>query len=91
MSDEAKEFKNQNIIIESREKMLITGVRDVVSFNENGVKLNTTLGALLIRGEDMSVDKLNVQTGELNVRGHVSGLVYSDDSGGRSVISRIFK
>ncbi len=39
------------IIIENREKMSVSGVQDVVSFDDQTVVLNTSMGELTVKGE----------------------------------------
>ena len=52
------EFKNQNILLENRSKLTITGVEQVESFNENTIILITVKGGMTIKGEELNVGKL---------------------------------
>lgn len=82
----------QNIIIENRMKISISGVSDVENFDENTVVLYTNRGLLSVHGTGLSVEKLNLETGELAIEGEFSGLEYSRDtqiSGG--FWSKLFK
>ena len=69
---------NSNIIIESRVKMSVTGVADVVSFDDNSVILDTELGGMAIQGRGFRINKLNVDIGELVVDGEIDGFSYED-------------
>lgn len=93
MNYEEKNFErpNHNIVMESRSKMMITGVRHVENFDENSVVLDTNMGMLSIKGNSLKVDKLNVDSGELNIHGTVVGLVYSDETKNGGLLSRLFK
>lgn len=74
--------KAQNLILENREKLSITGVIDVESFNDECVVIDTELGMLIVRGEDLRINKLNIDNSELNIEGDIYLLEYSykDDS-----------
>ena len=85
----------QNLILENREKLSITGVNDVLSFDDQVIILETELGMLTVKGENLRVNKLSIDTSEVIVEGEISYLSYSDkerekDKGG-SFISKIFK
>lgn len=80
-----------NVVMESRKKMMITGVSSVENFDEQAVSLQTSMGALTIKGSELKVDKLNVATGELNVRGNIIGMVYSDSASRGGLLTRLFK
>jgi sporulation protein YabP len=69
---------NSNIIIESRAKMSISGVVDVISFDETAVILDTELGGMIINGREFRINKLNVDVGELTIDGEIDGFSYQD-------------
>ena len=97
--DERKVMSNmtnvvQNIVLENREKLNIAGVLDVLSFDDQIVILETELGLLTIKGENIRINKLSLDTSEVTVEGEISQLAYSDKdtiekSGG--FLSKIFK
>ena len=79
----------------NREKGTVTGVLDVISFDENTVVLDTDMGLLTIKGKDLHVSRLSLEKGELDLEGHADSLVYSSNEGYRksnqSLLSRLFK
>ncbi len=77
------------IIIENRAKMSVTGVVDVLSFDEQSVVLYTTLGDLTIKGEGLKVNSFTVETGGLIVEGNIHALAYTGGSK-KSMFSRLF-
>ncbi|HEX3027807.1 MAG TPA: sporulation protein YabP [Clostridia bacterium] len=87
--------KIQNLILENREKLSISGVIDVESFNDECVIVDTELGVLIVRGEDLHINKLNLDNSELNIEGEIISCEYSDKDGskskGGSFLSRMFK
>ncbi len=95
MIDEKKGLKPriQNLILENRERLSISGVIDVESFNESCIIVETELGMLSIRGEDLHISKLSIDSSELNVEGGIMSLEYVDSpsSRGGGFFSRLFK
>ncbi len=81
-----------HVILEGRSRMAIAGVEDVESFDEDSVICMTSKGALIIKGNGLHIDKLNIEGGELSVEGLIISLEYEDDvpSGG-GFWSRVFK
>jgi sporulation protein YabP len=87
--------RTQNLILENREKLRVSGVIDVESFNDECIIVDTELGVLVIHGEDLHISKLNLDSAELNVEGDIISCEYSDREGGRSkgfgFFSKMFK
>ncbi len=84
----------QNLILENREKLSISGVIDVESFNDECVIVETELGGLIIRGEGLRISKLNLDSSELNIEGDIISCEYTDNeskSGGFGFFSRMFR
>ncbi len=72
--------KPHNIILEDRRMLTVSGVSDVDSFDEQTVMLYTELGELTIRGSDLHMNKLNVETGEVYIEGNISSLSYQEEA-----------
>ena len=86
------EFKNQNILLEDRSKLTITGVEQVESFNDNTIILMTLKGGITIKGEELNVGKLNLDDGNVKIDGIINGIIYNDKDVQRgNIISKIFK
>lgn len=93
MNEERVEFKNQNILLENRSKLTITGVEQVESFNENTIILITVKGGMTIKGEELNVGKLNLDDGNIKIDGIINGIVYNDKDSSQkgNIIGKIFK
>lgn len=89
----ADERMIQNIILEGRNKISISGVNDVESFDDGSIQLITQLGTLLIRGYELKIEKLNLDTGEVSANGDIYLMEYINDEKekGGGLFSRIFK
>ena len=96
------EKKNDSVIQESkgslaldnRKKLSLTGVIEVIAFDEEKILLNTKLGALTIKGRNLKMNKLDVQNGEVVIVGDMYYLVYSEKVMKKqkdSLIGRLFK
>ena len=60
---------NHKITVTSRKTALITGVLDVLSFDPGEVLLETELGMLMMKGEELHVNRLNLEKGEVDLDG----------------------
>ena len=85
----------QNLILENRKKLNVSGVNDVLSFDDQVVIVDTELGLLTIKGENIRITKLSLDTAEIIVEGEISNLSYSqskqEKSSGTSLLGKIFK
>lgn len=84
----------QNLVLESREKLSISGVLDVLSFDDQVVIVETELGLLNVKGENLRINKLSIDTSEVVVEGEINSLNYSDknpDKKSSSLLGKIFK
>lgn len=83
----------QNLVLENREKLSISGVLDVLSFDDQVVIIETELGLLNVKGDNIRINKLSIDTSEVVIEGELNSLSYSDkslDTKG-SLLGKIFK
>ena len=81
-----------HIILEEREQLSVSGVEEVESFDENTIVMLTNRGTLIVRGEELHIEKLSLDGGDLKVEGTIDSLTYEDsgrDKGG--LFSRLFR
>ena len=86
----------QNIILENREKLNISGVKDVLSFDDKMVILETELGLLTIKGDNIRINKLSLDNLDISIDGTINSLNYSntsDNTGKKNsgILNKIFK
>ena len=85
----------QNIVLENREKLSLTGILDIFSFDDQIIIIETELGLLTIKGENLKINKLSLDTSDFVVDGRINSLNYSEaDIGvkkGKNILSKIFK
>lgn len=83
----------QNIVLENREKLSISGVKDVLSFDDQVVIVETELGLLSIKGNNLKIIKLSIDTSDVKIEGDINNLAYSQNhtKNETSIFSKIFK
>lgn len=77
--------------MEGREHLTVSGVEDVERFDENCIVMSTSVGTLVITGEELHIGKLSLEGGELHVDGHVDAMSYEEHPAERgSLLTRLF-
>ncbi len=64
--------------LKERRDLTMTGVTEVVSFEETGVVLRTALGTLMVQGSGLQLKTLSLDGGQVAVEGSISALVYEE-------------
>ena len=83
-----------NIILEDRKLLSVSGVNDIDSFDESLVILFTELGEMTVKGSNLHISKLNIDTGELTMDGEISAIFYNENTPKKSsggIFSKVFK
>jgi sporulation protein YabP len=84
----------QNLILENRSKLSVSGVLDVLSFDDQIIIIETELGLLTIKGDNLRINKLSIDTSEVIVEGEVNSISYSSkdlDKKSDGFLGKIFK
>ncbi len=81
------------ITINDRKSIMISGVKKIDSFNDKEFIMDTTLGPLSIKGNDLEIVKLDTYQGNLSIKGYVSSVIYKEDKKIKeeSILSKLFK
>ncbi len=81
-----------SLILKDRSQLTVSGVTDVDSFDENLITAYTDYGELTIKGEELHISVLNIDTGDLSIEGKISSLVYLDNQPkSTSFFSKVFR
>ena len=90
MEEKISSGRLHRLVLSDRHSGSVTGVNDVVSFDENEIVLDTEMGLLTIRGKGLTLEK-----GELDLEGQIDSLNYSSNAAlkrsGESFLSRLLK
>jgi sporulation protein YabP len=87
----AQEQFPHSLTLKERGKLTMTGVTEVVSFEDTAVVLQTELGVLTVHGRDLQLKTLSLEGGQVAVDGTVSALVYEEPRQGGSWLSRLLR
>ncbi|NLT58110.1 MAG: sporulation protein YabP [Clostridiales bacterium] len=89
--DEKKARFEHRLTLEGREALSVTGVEDVVSFDEGEILLYTVEGTLCLRGNELHIQRLSIENGELQIEGVIDSMEYTDNLPRRQgFLSRLF-
>ena len=90
--DEAQNIqqKTGTLKLDGREKLELTGVCDVSGFDESTVMLSTALGELTVHGRGLHIERIDLDKGELELRGHVQELSYDEPTAASTLWGRLF-
>lgn len=84
--------KPSNLTMENRKNLSVTGVVEVIRFNEDEINLNTTMGKLTIKGKDLKMNKLDVENGDVIIVGAIDSCIYlSSKREKEGIIERLFR
>lgn len=81
----------QNLILKNRKHLELSGIKEVISFNEDKVFLQTIQGVLEIKGRELNMHKLNLDDGIVKIEGLVLSLNYSDKTQEKGLLKKLFK
>lgn len=76
--------------LNERRQLTMTGVTEVVSFDETCVVLQTSLGLLVVQGQELQLKTLSLEGGQVAVDGHITALSYEEPREVRSWRRRLF-
>ena len=78
------------LTLEQRNSLTMTGVTEVVSFDENTVLVRTDLGTLTVQGQQLQLKTLSVEGGQIAVEGNISSLQYEEPRQQGGWVRRLF-
>ena len=91
MENKMLQEMRHSIIIDERKKIIITGVLEVASFDEQMVVLMTQPGELVIKGMGLHITKIDVVTGDLALEGIIDEISYGDGQPSGGFFNRLFR
>ena len=93
-ADNIVQDNKSSLSLENRKKLTLSGVIEVMSFDEEKIDLTTKLGNLTIKNEELKMNKLDVQNGDVIIIGNIASMVYIgkvSKKNGESLLSKLFK
>lgn len=77
-----EEIFPHKLTLNERKNLTMTGVSEVVSFDENTIQLRTGLGLLTVQGQELKLKTLSLDGGQVAVEGQIAALVYEQSREG---------
>ena len=91
MEDCNEQKKRGNLILENRQRLSVSAIRDVESFDPMRIVLVTDDGLLTVTGKAMRVKKLSSESGEALIEGEIGGCVYSAGTSREGFFKRVLR
>ncbi len=82
---------NHSVIMEDRKKLTLTGIKNVVNFDDETLILDTSYGKLVIKGSGLHIIQFNTDSGDLSAEGRVHALIYTAEEKNSNFLSKIFR
>ena len=81
------------LILDNRKMLTLSGISNVDSFDEGSVVAYTDIGELSIKGNNLHIAKLNLDTGEMILDGEIVSMIYSNNQNinSKGILSRLFR
>lgn len=82
---------NHNVIMENRKKLTLTGIKDVISFDDETIILDSAMGKMTVKGTGLHIINFNTSNGELTADGKIYAVVYTEDEKVGGFFSRLLR
>ena len=86
---------NHSITLNERKNLIFTGVKKIDSFDDEEFLLETNMGYIVIKGEELEIIKLDTFQGNVSIKGRVNSLIYMESSNKKEkedgIFSKLFK
>ena len=97
--DKVKEMDagfNHGLTIAERKSIVVSGVKKIESFDSEEFLMDTTLGFLVMKGNELEIVKLDTYQGNVSIKGRIDSLMYLDGATGKkdkenSFLNKLFK
>ena len=86
----AQEQMCHKLTLLDRKQLALTGVTEVISFDDRAVVLRTELGTLVVHGEQLQLKRLSLDGGDVAVDGEIAALIYEENRQPRNLWGRLF-
>ena len=92
MADDKRNYSNHRIIIEERESIVINGVTEVLSFDEESIVCVTDLGLVVVKGNGLHITRLDLDSEVLSAEGGIDSAEYADEPlTGGGILKKLFR
>jgi sporulation protein YabP len=89
--EDGEKISYGNAVIENRRSLTLTGVSNIISFDESSAILDSQYAVISVDGEDLQIMKMDMDSGEVVITGKINVLAYSDKKQGAKRLGAFFK
>ena len=82
---------SHNVMMDDRKKLMLTGIKDVLSFDEETIVMESSMGRVTVKGAGLRVAGFDNKSGELSAEGKIFAIVYTSEERNGGFLSRIFR
>ena len=86
---------NHSVVLNERKNINITGVKKIDSFDNEEFLMETNMGYIVIKGEELEIVKLDTYQGNVMIKGKVNSLTYADSANKKNkedgLFNKLFK
>lgn len=86
-----KKFTTNKVVLENRKKLVVNGAEKALSSNETCIILVVSGCKMFINGNNLHIEKLDVESGVVEIEGSIDGFKFGNNAGKGNVFKRIFK
>ena len=79
------------LVLNERTQLAMTGVHEVLNFDENAVVVQTDLGRLLIQGQELKLKTLSPEGGQVRIEGNITAMQYEQSRDSRGGLRRLLR
>ncbi len=94
LQEQSRPVNAHKLIMQNRQKVDLTGITEVISFDNKVIELETLEGAVRFAGEGLHVKRLTLEKGEVELEGHIQEIVYHESQKAKTaggMLSRLFR
>lgn len=79
------------LVLNGRKALSVSGVNEVISFDDRSIILRTSMGILTVHGQDLQLKSLTPDGGEVTVEGSVAAMIYEEPRPQRGGLGKLFR
>lgn len=79
------------LTLNERKNLTLSGVTEVISFDDEAVVLKTSMGILTVHGQNLQLKNLSLDGGQVAVEGTVAAMIYEEPRPERNWLGKLFR
>ncbi len=87
----AEVAREQKLVLINRENMTVSGAKEVLSFGENMIELDTNMGLLTVKGEGLKLLTISTEEEKAEISGRIASMEYKKQREKQSILKTLFK